>query len=477
MIVARATEGLRTSGPSCLANKNIAGVQSSVERYRIHADAVVYYLTYSVVEWLPVFVSQASCHIVTESLTFCHDTKHLRVNAYVIVGDLRLPGKAESGRDLRSGVWVYDPLGDMLAEMNGQSLSQGRVPLAAGAMAMYTSGPALAAYWHTDWEGSVRFASTPNQAMWSDSAFAPFGEQYAGAGTNWASYAGTMQNTVSGTYDADFRHYDPTSGRWLSPDPAGMAAADLTNPQSLNRYAYVLNNPTTLVDPKGLHFFKPCLTLSNCTWSGDPNLGGGGGGCTVDGISGPCSTLGQNGIAPCPNNECTTVGTDPLTGQQAILQFTAGAGGATGYLSTYDMSQGLNEVNGTFLSNTQYNSYIQATYAGGISAQRAALAAAIAGNSGGAITYQQAYDSLNPANGHLQGGNYNFGETIYGPSDLICGGDARCNGIHFVTSDNQTFFHLDTANPWASPFGLVEHAFVDVFLGNFAYTVIPRPWP
>jgi hypothetical protein len=27
---------------------------------------------------------------------------------------------------------------------------------------------------------------------------------------------------------------------------------DLTNPQSLNRYAYVMNNPTTLVDPSGL---------------------------------------------------------------------------------------------------------------------------------------------------------------------------------------------------------------------------------
>ena len=56
-----------------------------VERYRIHADAAIYYLTYSVVEWLPVFVSQASCQIVTESLSFCHRAKQLRVNAYVIM--------------------------------------------------------------------------------------------------------------------------------------------------------------------------------------------------------------------------------------------------------------------------------------------------------------------------------------------------------------------------------------------------------
>jgi REP element-mobilizing transposase RayT len=42
-------------------------------------------LTYSIVEWLPVFVSQASCKIVTDSLTYCQREKHLRVRAYVIM--------------------------------------------------------------------------------------------------------------------------------------------------------------------------------------------------------------------------------------------------------------------------------------------------------------------------------------------------------------------------------------------------------
>jgi RHS repeat-associated protein len=50
-------------------------------------------------------------------------------------------------------------------------------------------------------------------------------------------------------YQATFRRYGPTLSRWFTPDPLG---GDLTNPQSLNRYAYVLNNPTTLTDPLGL---------------------------------------------------------------------------------------------------------------------------------------------------------------------------------------------------------------------------------
>ncbi|MGH9396818.1 MAG: hypothetical protein ACRD18_08200 [Terriglobia bacterium] len=35
----------------------------------------------------------------------------------------------------------------------------------------------------------------------------------------------------------------------MTPDPLG---GDITNPQSLNRYAYALNNPTTLTGPSGL---------------------------------------------------------------------------------------------------------------------------------------------------------------------------------------------------------------------------------
>jgi REP element-mobilizing transposase RayT len=56
-----------------------------MERYRIHPEAAVYYLTYSVVEWLPVFVSAGTCRIITESLTFSHRSKHLRVNAFVLM--------------------------------------------------------------------------------------------------------------------------------------------------------------------------------------------------------------------------------------------------------------------------------------------------------------------------------------------------------------------------------------------------------
>jgi len=41
-------------------------------------------------------------------------------------------------------------------------------------------------------------------------------------------------------------------GRWISPDPMGIDAGDLSNPQSFNLYAYVNNSPTDSVDMDGL---------------------------------------------------------------------------------------------------------------------------------------------------------------------------------------------------------------------------------
>lgn len=56
-----------------------------MERYRITELGSVYFLTYSVVEWLPIFIDEASCRVITESLTYCCHHKQLRVNAFVVM--------------------------------------------------------------------------------------------------------------------------------------------------------------------------------------------------------------------------------------------------------------------------------------------------------------------------------------------------------------------------------------------------------
>jgi RHS repeat-associated protein len=69
------------------------------------------------------------------------------------------------------------------------------------------------------------------------------------------------------------RYYSAAQGRFLSPDeftggavdpftgkpvgqPGPLPYADITNPQTLNKYAYVINNPLKYTDPDG-HLFAP----------------------------------------------------------------------------------------------------------------------------------------------------------------------------------------------------------------------------
>lgn len=150
----------------------------------------------------------------------------------------------------RSGVYtqiVYAPTGEKLALMNGQTLQKAFVPLPGGGSAVYTS-TGLSYYRHPDWLGSSRLASTPTRTVYSTTAYAPFGEPYAQSGTADLSFTGQNQDTAGGSYDFLAREY-AIQGRWPSPDPMG---GNIGNPQSLNRYAYVMNNPLALVDPLGL---------------------------------------------------------------------------------------------------------------------------------------------------------------------------------------------------------------------------------
>ena len=149
---------------------------------------------------------------------------------------------------------VYAPDGFKFAYMNGQTVEKYIAPLAAGLQAVYLAAtPAAPAFWrHSDWLGTVRLDSTPAQGVYFDGGWAPFGEYYAGTGTSDRVFTGQRQDVVGGIWDFMFRQYSPTQGRWMVPDPAGLGAVDITNPQTWNRYAYVMNNPLSNIDPLGL---------------------------------------------------------------------------------------------------------------------------------------------------------------------------------------------------------------------------------
>src|SRR5437016_8976174 len=68
-------------------------------------------------------------------------------------------------------------------------------------------------------------------------------------------FTGKQRDSESNLDYFGARYYASTMGRFLSPDwaekPQPVPYADVTDPQSLNLYAYVKNNPTTSTDPNG----------------------------------------------------------------------------------------------------------------------------------------------------------------------------------------------------------------------------------
>ena len=64
--------------------------------------------------------------------------------------------------------------------------------------------------------------------------------------------------SLGSLYDYGARFYSPVLGRFISPDSIVPRPGD---PQSLNRYAYTLNNPLKYRDPSG-HWVESALDIA-----------------------------------------------------------------------------------------------------------------------------------------------------------------------------------------------------------------------
>ena len=145
----------------------------------------------------------------------------------------------------------------------------------------------------TDQLGTPRmvFDKTGDLSGVSRHDYLPFGEElYAGVGgrTQQEGYntdnvrqhfTGYENDLETGLNYAQARYQSPGQGRFTSVDPL-MASADITDPQSLNRYSYVQNDPLNAVDPTGTTWNFPDASqgfdqFANGFW-GSGYLGGNG---------------------------------------------------------------------------------------------------------------------------------------------------------------------------------------------------------
>lgn len=111
--------------------------------------------------------------------------------------------------------------------------------------------------------GSVRLVTNLAGNQTGFHSYYPFGQEltalqegdrmkFAGQERDLASLAGDGDDLD----DMHARHYNPLQGRFLSTDPV-RGTANL--PQSFNLYAYVRDNPLSLIDPDGLEPIDECF--------------------------------------------------------------------------------------------------------------------------------------------------------------------------------------------------------------------------
>jgi RHS repeat-associated protein len=124
---------------------------------------------------------------------------------------------------------------------------------------LYSITGATPRYHHADALGSTIAITDASGSVEQTLDYDVFGTLRSSTGVNGTKYTFTgEENDSSGLVYLRARYYDPAVGRFLSRDPFPTQATDT---QSLNRYAYVKNNPTNYVDPSGEISIQPLIGM------------------------------------------------------------------------------------------------------------------------------------------------------------------------------------------------------------------------
>jgi RHS repeat-associated protein len=305
---------------------------------------------------------------------------------------------------------------------------QGQAYWGAAPVEYYQAG--YAHFQHQNWMGTERARTTYTSAVESLFQSLPFGDNMTNTGTDSDAYHFGMldHDYATDTEHAMLRQYNSAQGHWMRPDPY-MGSYNFSNPQSFNRYAYVLNNPLSNIDPSGLNHCSfwsgcggtggDCLANPNCS-TGD--FGGAGGGGDGGGCAPSDSTCGgeEGGLAYSPSGAelayqnwmddivngadssldpgasetiyvgCTGANVDDLTCMPYFLSAQYFAAGTTPYYSNpiRALANGVNTASGGFGSLQSIGEFYGASL---IAASGAFAAADAAAGADGSLLFGRGY--------------------------------------------------------------------------------------
>jgi RHS repeat-associated protein len=147
-------------------------------------------------------------------------------------------------------------------------------------------------------------------------------------------FTGYERDSETGLDYAFARYYNQRLGRFMSADPLG---GDLTDPQSLNRYAYVTNSPTNFSDPSG---------MNKCAYQGTMTFSSGSAGCTGGGGATNSNLWDSMAFGFIETYDVFQGYYVNDTSDAALWQDVAYGGGEMNYLFSFSVSEGINGFGG-----------------------------------------------------------------------------------------------------------------------------------
>jgi len=118
-------------------------------------------------------------------------------------------------------------------------------------------------YYFLDHLGSATVVANSSGTIENESDYLPFGEENAfqNSTEQHFKFTGKERDAETGLDYFGARYYGSSMGRWMSPDwsnaPGPVPYAEFSDPQTLNLYGYVRNNPLSQADADG-HCYPLC---------------------------------------------------------------------------------------------------------------------------------------------------------------------------------------------------------------------------
>jgi RHS repeat-associated protein len=193
-----------------------------------------------------------------KTITYNYDNMPKSINSTTFVYDY-------SGQRVKKNSTVY--IGN-LYECTGGTCTK-YIFAGSNRVAMKTGSSVY--YYHTDHLGSSSVITDASGNKAEELYYYPYGKTRYNSGINLKhKFTGQEEDGEVDLYYYGARYYDPAIGRFISPD---SIVQEYTNPQTLNRYSYVINNPLIYKDPTG-HWGDPVHygdTYSTCIVAGFPH--------------------------------------------------------------------------------------------------------------------------------------------------------------------------------------------------------------